>query len=732
MAINSQSVSALFLTVALTGCGGGGAGSEDQQGLNNAGQQAPNGSVESGEIALPEPIRAKQTTVTYSLSEDFSEIDAESGRFTKQMLSQLSPKISNLATLTTESVTGEALYTPSGQAIYNKYSATFAIDTLHCDSYDLGITFSRSDYWGRRELSITRLNDNHQVQSLLNVGEMKTARTQWYTLSRLENEIERIRITGFKSKVFEVQVRSTCERLDSDSDGAIDSIELLSGTDILHPDTDRDGISDGDELYWKLDPLDASDGGDADIDQDGVSNVDEVTRGVGPSGYAPEVHNLVLDKSPEAGADLGVLYTFYDRDYAREGDTVTRWYLGEQEFMQDRIVLSDSHVGETVRACVTPKSRLGLPSEGAEVCTNSYRVQPTEELWTGLGPATLAGRHDGKGVDLVILGDGYTADEMLRFKETAVNFTKRFLSFNEIEFHASGWNIHAMGVVSNESGVTDRSGSNDISVDTYYNSCKGCGALGRIVGTNAGLAKSVAAQNFPQFDIVIMLVNSTKYGGVGGGVAVSTATPMGTGVIIHELGHSFAGLADEYGGSSGPRTTEPGSVNATINYDFSTVKWKHWIAPTAHLSKDKGKVGMYEGGNYRNTGLWRPTFRSQMKGAGGVPFFAVNAEAWALKVYKKAKPFFNAYPKTKQSYFHDISDAPTYSFDSVFAEDVQNVDWYLNDELVVSDGEKSFQPNIISVGSYTVKAVVTDTTGLIIKDNNGVSSAELVWNAQAQ
>lgn len=737
MAKQFKNISALAYFVILAGCGSGGS-DDNSNGTSVNGisvvaeRELIKGSSEENEYIEPEKIVAKQSTISYFLNEDFSEIEAETGAFTDAMFSQLTTKTLNFATLRTESVSGEAKYTPSGQAVYHKYNVTFELDNVFCDSYELGVTYSRSDYWGRRDINIVRLNDNYEIQPTLDVSTIKSKQTTWYTLPRISNEAEKIQISGYKSKLFQVQIKSTCDRLDSDSDEAIDEIENLSGTDPMHPDSDRDGIKDGGEILWNLNPLDATDGGNTDFDNDGLSNAEEVSRGIGPIGYAPQIHNLAFDKKPEAGADLGLTYQFYDRDFAEEGRSTITWHIGDATFVQPRIIPSSDDIGKTIHACVIPESLMGSPSVGEETCTNQYIVQSSVNSWTGEGPVTITGRHDGNGVDLVVLGDGFTSDEMEKFKQTVLNFKTKFLGFHEIADHASGWNIHAVGMVSNESGVTDRSGEIDIEVDTYFNSCKGCGNLSRIVNSDGALAKSVAAEHFPQYDFVLMLVNSTKYGGVGGGIAVSTATPTSAGVSIHELGHLFGSLADEYGGSSAPPTTEPGSVNATINYDYATVKWKHWLEPTAHLTEKNGKVGLYEGGQYRNIGLWRPTLVSQMNGGGSAPFFAVNAEGWALKVYNKGKAIISHYPDTSSVYFHDKHVSPVYQIETIYDEGVQKIDWYLNDELVASGLETHYQASYIQEGSYTVKAVVTDMTGRIIKDEHSFSKGELTWQARAQ
>jgi hypothetical protein len=101
-----------------------------------------------------------------------------------------------------------------------------------------------------------------------------------------------------------------------------------------------------------------------------------------------------------------------------------------------------------------------------------------------------------------------------------------------------------------------------------------------------------------------VLVNDSKYGGGGGSFGVYSA---GNGdareIALHEIGHSFAGLADEYGGNVGTYTgTEPGPINVTKN--SSGAKWAEWLGYTDPVL---GTVGAYEGGFYYDHGVYRPT-----------------------------------------------------------------------------------------------------------------------------
>jgi len=127
------------------------------------------------------------------------------------------------------------------------------------------------------------------------------------------------------------------------------------------------------------------------------------------------------------------------------------------------------------------------------------------------------------------------------------------------------------------------------------------------------------------YEHIIVLVNSPRYG--GGGVLnsynLTTAhNPRTKPVVVHEFGHSFAGLGDEYGYDFElipmyPKDVEPWEPNLTTLADFHG-KWEDMISnktmiPTPVNEKTKKQVGVFEGGGYAVKGAYRPMFDCRMR-----------------------------------------------------------------------------------------------------------------------
>ena len=189
-------------------------------------------------------------------------------------------------------------------------------------------------------------------------------------------------------------------------------------------------------------------------------------------------------------------------------------------------------------------------------------------------------------VDLLLLGDGYTKAEMDKWHADAKRLADILFSQPPFREHRGAFNVWAMDTPAEESGVSIPSDN------VWRNSPLGASydAFGseRYVLTfeNKRLRDIAAAAPYEFIEIV---VNGRKYG--GGGIfnlyatvsADNSSTPY---VFVHEFGHHFAGLADEYYTSDvaynkDEAHPEPWEPNATV--DPRAAKWKDLIEPGTPL-----------------------------------------------------------------------------------------------------------------------------------------------------
>ncbi|GHU76307.1 hypothetical protein FACS189414_1990 [Bacteroidia bacterium] len=230
-------------------------------------------------------------------------------------------------------------------------------------------------------------------------------------------------------------------------------------------------------------------------------------------------------------------------------------------------------------------------------------------------------------VDLVFLAEGYTANEQDKFIADARRFTESLFITPPYNSRKNDFNVWAVGLVSEESG-TDVSGSG-IYKNTALNSGYYTFGLDRYLTTPDIKSTRDAVWNVA-CDNIFILVNSDTYG--GGGMynfyAMGTADNKQTAVVfVHELGHSLAGLADEYFTSEVAYDEdfyniklEPWEPNITTLVNFDS-KWKDLLSPGAPIptpddEAHKDMTGVFEGGGYLAKGIYRPKVHCMMRDYG--------------------------------------------------------------------------------------------------------------------
>ncbi len=231
--------------------------------------------------------------------------------------------------------------------------------------------------------------------------------------------------------------------------------------------------------------------------------------------------------------------------------------------------------------------------------------------------------HPSTHLDIAIIAEGYTADEMNKFVEDANKMIEYMFEYEPYQSYKEKINIWLVKSESKESG-TDIPGDS-IYKETILNSSFYTFGSERYLMTEDFLAVRDVASLVPYDDICI-LVNSEKYG--GGGIynyyaITSVDHAFSKEVFIHEFGHSFAGLGDEYYNSSTAYNDffnldiEPWQPNLTTLVDFSK-KWKDKIVegtpiPTPREEGNENIIGAYEGGGYVNEGMFSPYMDCRMK-----------------------------------------------------------------------------------------------------------------------
>jgi hypothetical protein len=255
-------------------------------------------------------------------------------------------------------------------------------------------------------------------------------------------------------------------------------------------------------------------------------------------------------------------------------------------------------------------------------------------------------------VDLVILGDGYKKNELRKYREDVESIVIGFFAQEPFWEYNRYFNVHRVDVISEESGADHPERSPQVFVNTAFDATYNCSNIQQLICVNTSKVNTVLGNSVlpNQRDMKLVIVNDPEYGGSGGAIAVASTHSSVVELVLHELGHSFGLLADEY--STSPptcnNTTEPPQPNVTRETAPSLIKWNvgggpptGWIefdTPIPTISSwPPGVPGLYQGAKYCTTGLYRPTYESKMRSL-GFPLEQINEEQFVKRFYNLVSP----------------------------------------------------------------------------------------------
>ncbi|SBS79211.1 hypothetical protein MHPYR_70132 [uncultured Mycobacterium sp.] len=247
--------------------------------------------------------------------------------------------------------------------------------------------------------------------------------------------------------------------------------------------------------------------------------------------------------------------------------------------------------------------------------------------------------------NVMVVADGFRAADQAAFATGVVQFVNTLFATPPFDIYRTAINVYRLDVTSTDTGADDPAGD----------PCGGTGAVARtffdstfcfrrqthrlLAGDDDRIVAAAKAA-LPETHQVMLLVNSTQYGGSGGKAATFSLHPDSAGIAIHEMGHSSFHLADEYPTYEKCGVPDPahesytgnelGQVNLTKSTVWASVKWHDLLTvpdtalptlsnPNCAQCDDRPNplgpkdVGAYSGGGYFHCGIYRPTYNCKMK-----------------------------------------------------------------------------------------------------------------------
>ncbi|QGZ39727.1 peptidase M64-like protein [Pseudoduganella flava] len=294
-------------------------------------------------------------------------------------------------------------------------------------------------------------------------------------------------------------------------------------------------------------------------------------------------------------------------------------------------------------------------------------------------------------VDLLIIGDGYTRAELGKFEKTAKRLAEHLFAVSPFKERAQDFNVWGLAVPTEESGISRPSTHTHHAspLNTRYDIF---GSERYVLTTDNRALRDIA--QYAPYEFIEILVNNDTYGGGGIYGQFSTAAAdndWANYLFVHEFGHHFAGLADEYytspvayqAASGRPEPWEPNATADPVHpkwlrhvtsgtplptpwpkaeYEAHSREYQKIRAQLRKENRPEGEmsklfkedlawtsalfaraphahaVGAFEGANYEATGYYRPAQQCLMFDRSDA-FCAVCAEAigQTIDLYSRTK-----------------------------------------------------------------------------------------------
>ncbi|MDA1193866.1 MAG: M64 family metallo-endopeptidase [Planctomycetota bacterium] len=250
-------------------------------------------------------------------------------------------------------------------------------------------------------------------------------------------------------------------------------------------------------------------------------------------------------------------------------------------------------------------------------------------------------------IDVALMGDGYLLDKQDRYDKHCEGQLEVLLRERLYEVYRPYFNFWQFNLASEDKGVDEpeppppddeleerRRARGRKRPAKQYNTaldCKAAGPQGQVWANPLRVWHYLAyLDGHDSLAIVFAQMGQLGMGGMG----IATTGPRG--VVVHEFGHAFLGLLDEYAVNPGPPQGMVEGPNATTQKDKPP--WQHFLD-----AKVPG-VDVLEGGATFKTGVWRPAGSCAMNTSAGAPYCPVCLEQGVLRLYERVSPIDEAWP----------------------------------------------------------------------------------------
>lgn len=341
---------------------------------------------------------------------------------------------------------------------------------------------------------------------------------------------------------------------------------------------------------------------------------------------------------------------------------------------------------------------------------------------------------------IAFVAEGYLATQEAEFLADARQALDGLLAASPYREYAGWINAHADFVPSNETGADKPAPcySPAVERDTAFDASYCSSGIRRLLTANVAAVFTLLNADLPTWDVAAVVVNDAEYGGAGGPLLTFSTDPGAmVELFLHEAGHTFARLADEYVSYPEPYPgSEPAEPNATTELDREGTKWAPWIEDATPLPTPTSfdwAPGLYEGARYYESGVYRPVDDCRMRSLNR-RFCPVCKEAHVQELHARVSALDSAAPPPGELELEPCApalfrlellpvDPPTLS-----------VEWHLDGAPLPGETGPSLEldPALVPPGGALLEALVRDDTPLVRRPYLSPMTAAASWSLTAE
>jgi len=346
-------------------------------------------------------------------------------------------------------------------------------------------------------------------------------------------------------------------------------------------------------------------------------------------------------------------------------------------------------------------------------------------------------------INVVFLGDGYKSNEMEKYLSDVQKTTDKLFEESPYKEYKNLFNVYAVEVPSVESGTSHPGTASASECGIYKDSViyrktyfgttfDKAGTHRLLVADSTGKIFQVLQNNLPDYDMVFMVVNHNWYGGSGGWISVFSTNTQSAEIAIHEAGHSFANLGDEYYyGTNTVENPQFEGVNYTWKTDRNQIPWKDWILDSTPIPTPNSYtniIGLFEGAFYQAKGMYRPKYNCKMKSL-YVPFCEVCKEQHVKSIFNLVDVIESKTPNQSTVDLYKNGSADFFINTPSIYTGALKVIWSLDGKIIAEDkAAVSLSGSTLENGIHTLKVDAAHSSELVRNDPNKLLSNTVSWN----